>query len=140
MRKGVKENQDKINWQCLSINPNAIELLIKNQNEINWEWLSLNSNAIKLLKENINKIDWFWLSKNSNAIELLKENQNKIYWPIFSENPNIFTYDYKKMKETMKNSGIVEELMAFIFNPKNMNKWIDWGFSEHKEMLEFINN
>ena len=39
----------------------------------------------------------------------------------------------------MKNSGIAEELMAFIFNPKNMNKWKDWGFTEHQEMLELIN-
>ena len=50
------------------------------------------------------------------------------------------TYDYKKMKETMKNSGIAEELMTLIFNPKNMEKWNSWGFSEHQEMLEFINN
>ena len=39
----------------------------------------------------------------------------------------------------MKNSGIAEELMAVIFHPKNMNKWNDWGFTEHQEMLEFIN-
>ena len=44
------------------------------------------------------------------------------------------------MKETMKNSGIAKELMAFIFNPKNMEKWNDWGFSEHQEIIEFINN
>ena len=46
------------------------------------------------------------LSENPNAILLLKENKNKIYWFQFSQNPNIFTYDYKKMKESMKNSGI----------------------------------
>ena len=33
------------------------------------------------------------------------------------------------MKKTMNNSGIAEELMSVIFNPKNMNKWIDWGFT-----------
>ena len=38
----------------------------------------------------------------------------------------------------MKNSGIAEELMSVIFHPKNMNKWIDWEFSEHEEMLNFI--
>ncbi len=43
------------------------------------------------------------------------------------------------MKKNMKNSGIVEELMAVIFHPTNMNKWIDWGFREHNEMLELIN-
>ena len=28
----------------------------------------------------------------------------------------------------MKKSGIVEELMAYIFHPRNMEKWHDWGF------------
>jgi hypothetical protein len=42
------------------------------------------------------------------------------------------------MKETIKNSGIAEELMAFIFYSKNMNKWNDWGFIEHHEMVDFI--
>ncbi len=86
----------------------------------------------------INKIDWVSLSLNPNAIELLKENQDKIDYYYFSKNPNIFIYDYNLMKENMKNSGIVEELMAVIFHPKNMNKWIDWGFTEHQEMLDLI--
>ena len=33
----------------------------------------------------------------------------------------------------------VKELMVFIFHPENMNKWNDWGFSEHQEMIDFIN-
>ena len=118
MRKGVKENQDKINWEYLSNNLYAIELLKKNKDNINWDMLSV----------------------NINAIELLNKNQHKFNWMGFSSNPNIMTYDYKKMKENMKNSGIVEQLMAYIFNPKNMEKWNDWGFTEHHEMLEFINN
>ena len=115
-----------------------MSLLKENQNKIDWDNLSLNSNAISLLKENKDKIDWFNLSLNPNAIELLKENQDKIHWSNFSRNPNIFTYDYKLMKENMKNSGIVEELMSVIFHPKNMNKWIDWGFTEHQELIELL--
>ena len=88
---------------------------------------------------NINRLNNNNLSLNKNAIELLKENKDKIVWWIFSQNPNIFTYDYKLMKENMKKSGIVEELMSVIFHPKNMNKWINWGFEEHEEMLNFIN-
>ena len=107
-------------------------------NKLKWGGLSLNPNAIELLKENKDKINWNILSGNKNAIELLKKNQDKICWFWFSRNPNIFTYDYKLMKETIKNSGIVEELMSVIFHPKNMNKWIDWGFTEHQEMLDFI--
>jgi hypothetical protein len=29
--------------------------------------------------------------------------------------------------------------MAFIFHPRNMNKWKDWGFTEHEKMLELMN-
>ena len=130
---------NKINWHELSLNPNAIELLKENKDKINWKKLSNNLNAIELFENNKNEICWDKLSTNPNAIELLTENQDKISWPLFSQNPNIFTYDYTKMKENIKNSGIVEELMAFIFDPKNMDKWIDWGFAEHNEMLHFIN-
>ena len=107
-------------------------------NKIDWDYLSVNQNAIELLKENKNKINWDLLSKNPNAIELLKENKNKISWYNLSNNPNIFTYDYKLMKEKMKNSGIAEELMSVIFHPKNMNKWFDWGFEEHQEFMDLL--
>jgi hypothetical protein len=102
-------------------------------------FLSENPNAIELLKENQDKIDWERLSGNPNAINILKENQNKIDCYNFSSNPNIFEYDYIKMKETMKKSGIAEELMSVIFHPKNMNKWINWGFEEHQEVINLIN-
>ena len=63
----------KLNWDYLSFNPNAIELLEKNQDNINWNFLSQNPNAIELLKKNPNKIIWYYLSSNPNAIEFLKK-------------------------------------------------------------------
>jgi hypothetical protein len=42
---------NKINWDCLSLNPNAIKLLKENKDKINWEELSRNPNAIELLKK-----------------------------------------------------------------------------------------
>jgi hypothetical protein len=30
--------------------------------------------------------------------------------------------------------------MSVIFHPKNMNKWIDWGFEEHQEFMDLIND
>jgi hypothetical protein len=44
------------------------------------------------------------------------------------------------MKENMKNSGIAEELMSYIFHPKNMNSWNDLGFTEHQEFINFMND
>ena len=37
---------DKLNWNYLSINPNAIQLLKENQDKIHWNNLSKNINAI----------------------------------------------------------------------------------------------
>ena len=102
-----------LNWEWLSANPNAIDLLKKNRDKINWyrlsgnsaafdlieldkiDWnmLSTNTNpkAIKLLKESYlkgqNNINWALLSKNSSAIEVLRENPDKIEWLWFIENP-----------------------------------------------------
>ena len=45
---------DKIDWEWLSENPNAIDLLEKNMDKINWQSLSLNPNAIDLLEMNFN--------------------------------------------------------------------------------------
>ena len=95
LRKWIDIN--KIDWDWLSTNPNAIDLLKTNQNKIDWFWLSKNPNAIDLLKANPEKIDWKWLSKNPNAIDLLKLNQDKIVWVYLSENPSIFKYKPRKI-------------------------------------------
>ena len=82
----------KINWNYLSTNMNAFNILEKNPNKINWYFLTLNANdkAIQLLKENPNKIIWNLLSLNTNikAIELLEENPDKINWNYLSQNKN----------------------------------------------------
>ena len=83
---------EKLDWENLSANPNAIELLKENPKKIVWQNLSSNPKAIELLKKNQYKINWESLSENPNpeAIELLKENQYKIDWQMLSENPAIF--------------------------------------------------
>jgi hypothetical protein len=97
------EGQNKIDWNQLLQNPNAIDLLKENPKKINFNYLSANPKAIDLLKEQIkyentldvkeykvlkNKINWERLSANQNAIDLLKENQDKIDWKELSANPN----------------------------------------------------
>ena len=66
--------------------------------KIDWEFLSENPNAIHLLEKNMDKIDWEYLSKNPNAIYLLQQNIDKINWYNFSKNPNIFEIDKKQLK------------------------------------------
>ncbi len=125
LREGI--DIDKINWQMLSKNPNAIGLLESNTDKIDWSLLSLNPNAISLLKDNPDKIDWHWLSKNPNAIELLKANTDKIDWSWLSSNPCIFEINYIYFKSRM--SIHFEEICIKVFHPKNEGKlWSIYGY------------
>ena len=63
------------------------------QDKLKWDVLSENSNAIHLLEKNIDKIDWDWLTRNSNAIHLLEKHPEKIKWGWLSQNPSIFEID-----------------------------------------------
>ncbi len=47
---------EKIEWEYMSSNPNAINFLKKHPDKIDWSLLSLNINGIDLLKENFDKI------------------------------------------------------------------------------------
>jgi hypothetical protein len=97
----------KLDWNMLSLNPNAIEMLKAYPKKINWDELSSNPEAIELLKEKINeenemvkeylknlpsnkKINWDGLSLNTNseAIKLLKANPDEINWYWLSKNPS----------------------------------------------------
>jgi len=128
---------DKIDWQQISSNPNAIELLMANPEEIDWETLSANPGAIELLKANPEEIYWSMLSENPNAIELLKANPKKINWQMLSGNPNaieLLKANPKKIFWGMLsgNPNAIELLKA---NPKK----IHWGrLSENENAIELI--
>ena len=94
-------DKNKLNWEKLSSNPNAIDLLKENPHMINWKKLSNNPNAIEMLEANINgyEINWMELSSNPNAIKLLEKNQNQIYWRILSRNPNAIKLLEKNQSE-----------------------------------------
>jgi len=125
----LEQNIDKIYWTYLSCNLSAIHLLEKNRDKINLFYLSKNSNAIHLLEQNLDKINWLHLSGNPNAIHLLENNLNKVNWLLrnpcvwyaLSENPSIFEYDYKSMKNN--NKELKEELIQTIYHPHNYDKW-----------------
>jgi len=118
---------DNLDWEGLSRNPNAINILEKNLDKIDWFYLSLNPNANKIFEKKLNKINWNkidleWLSANPNAIHILEKNLDKIDWTEISKNPNIFIYDYDKMKQRMQDSGLYNELMQIVFHPDRLQK------------------
>jgi ribosomal protein L24E len=116
----LKKNPDKINWLLLSSNPGAIQLLKENPDKINWHELSLNPAAIQLLKENPDKINWAMLSENPNAIYLLRKNPDKIDWGHLSINPNAIELLHKKSKEVDSN-GNPNRCYYGTFNKKNIS-------------------
>jgi hypothetical protein len=69
---------NKIEWDALSENENAIELLKENKEKINWAYLSNNKNAIELIEENLDKINWNLLSLNETTIKFLKKIQKRL--------------------------------------------------------------
>jgi hypothetical protein len=127
----LEKNLDKVNWNKLSKNPNAIKLLEANLDKINWNTLSMNPNAIHILEKNLDKVDWYLLSSNPNAINLLEKNQDKIYWGSLTENPSIFEYDYSRMKERC--SIFKEELVSVVFHPDNYHRFVELGCDEFSD-------
>jgi hypothetical protein len=53
---------------------------------------------------------------------------DEVDWKMLSFNPNIFTYDYRAMKDRMFRGGIMEDLMKNRFHPRNIHKLKGWGF------------
>ena len=86
----------QLNWEELSKNPYAIEILTspENYDYINWKSLSCNPSpkAIEflLLDKNINFVKWFEFSSNhcNDAIQFLKDNPHHIDWSGLSANTN----------------------------------------------------
>jgi hypothetical protein len=118
----LEANFDKINWRNLSRNPNAIHLLENNLDKIDWELLSVNSNAIHLLEKHFEKIDWSMLSFNCNAIHLLEKHLDKIDWRHLSINTN---------------TSIIDALLKTDFN--NTSNAISWyGLSMNPNAIHIL--
>lgn len=127
-----------IDWKFICINSknnNAIELLKENKDKINWNELSENEYAIELLRDRIecekslnkeeykkiSKINWKKLSKNINAIELLRdriEYEKKLSKKEYEELEDNDKIDWCNLSQ---NNNAVELLL------ENTDK-IDWRF------------
>ena len=127
-----------IDWKFICINSknnNTIELLKENKDKINWNELSENEYAIELLRDRIecekslnkeeykkiSKINWKKLSKNINAIELLRdriEYEKKLSKKEYEELEDNDKIDWCNLSQ---NNNAVELLL------ENTDK-IDWRF------------
>jgi hypothetical protein len=112
LKAELKENPNirrQINWEELSKNPYAIDILTSPENYDYIKWKSLSSNtssaAIEFLLEdkNIDFIKWYEFSRNpcDDAITFLKDNPDYINWDGLSGNTNPMAISLlkKKIKE-----------------------------------------
>jgi hypothetical protein len=130
---------DKLDWDTLVYNPNAIDLLDANPDKIDWNKIASNSNnegSAFLLrkyvfdnpkyKKFVNDIDWMQLSSNPYAIDLLEAKikeggadatNNMVDWNMFSYN-----------KEAI-----------YILSKPEYRKYIDWAvLSSNPSAIELL--
>jgi hypothetical protein len=67
----LEKNLDKVKWDVLSRNPNAIPILEKNLDKVDWEYLFLNPNIFRYDYEAIKKA----LYKDGGFVEELMQNR-----------------------------------------------------------------
>jgi len=83
------------NWVEVSIHAEVI-YLESHLNKLDWEELSRNPNAIPLLEQNMDKIDWLWILHNPNIYPFLKKNwghaQDKIHWGTMCRTPEAIPF------------------------------------------------
>ena len=101
---------NKICFNGLSSNTNAIKLLKENRSRIHWGYLSENENALELIESKLTQeeqsteddfrchLSSYLLSTNRNAINLLKANPDLISWAFLSENENAIDIITKKIR------------------------------------------
>jgi hypothetical protein len=103
----LEANQDKINWIMISGNPNAIHLLETNQDKFNPKWLTLNPRIASIIEKGAIPIDinlfgwtdWKNFCRHPESIPFLHTHQERINWHGFSENPDIFELDIEAMRK-----------------------------------------
>jgi hypothetical protein len=88
-------------------------------NRIDWDYLSYNPNAIPILEKNLDKVVWYYLLRNPNAIHLLEKNLDKVDWYILSGNPNAIHLFARLDTDLMRNNcrPFAEDLAKYVCQP-----------------------
>lgn len=94
---------------------------------MNYNTLSENTEAIDILISHLEKICWSLFCKNPAAIDYIKCNTDKIT-PSIWQNPGIFEFDYTLMSKE-RTKIILEELMKKTLHPSRIEYWLENGMS-----------
>ena len=63
----------------------------------------------------------------------------KINYIFLSMNPNIFSVDYKFLTQRIFDTGVAEGIIMERFHPKNMDKFVDWGYDDFNPLNNYLN-
>jgi hypothetical protein len=101
IEKILEQAPEKIDWEYLARNPNAMPIIKKNLDKIfgndrvfhNFLRDNTHPEAIRIIEQNLDKFDelsWYSLQHNTSAIPILEKNMDKIYldWYNLVKNPN----------------------------------------------------
>jgi len=88
----IENNLDKINWSCICLNPNAIDIIKDNLDKVNWYYLAQNPNANHLLFQ----YDYKAMKENNRGFfeELVKYVFHPVRLINMSELYSMDLYDY----------------------------------------------
>jgi hypothetical protein len=126
-----------INMLCSNTNVNALNLMLSlinnnmNDNKINWDRLSSNINAIKICENNLNKVNWYKLCQNANGLDIIKKilyknpDDKRLKWNLILKNDNENIYDILSYKLDIDNE----------FRELN---WVDVAISTNKGVLKLL--
>jgi hypothetical protein len=144
----LERHMDLIEWDGLSSNHEAIDILERFQEKINYEYLTLNQNprAMSILREHKDKIKWDWLSSNScdEAIDILIENPQNINYMSLACNKNpraieILMNNVKKISWELLSGNHCTKAVQLL---KEHSNKIDWNTlcceAKTKEQFDLI--
>jgi hypothetical protein len=149
-----KKLKNKINWDYLSENPIAIELLEEYKDDINWGTICNNSNpkVLKLLEKKIKKepddIEWEELSSNPIAIKLLKKYPDDIDYSglsanssdealqLLKENPDDIDFAMLSFNKNPKALILLKKLLEI--EPEKLNDWTYLSENSLPEAIEIL--
>lgn len=133
----VKKRLDKMDkkcWKNLSLNRNAIDILIDNLDKIHYDYLGLNEAYASIIKHNHIKIDWSRLCEKEDreAIELIRNNLDKVDWCRLSKN----AYSIDILRQNLD-----KVVQKFLWNNENPDaiELMDLSRCERIDIKDFVN-
>jgi hypothetical protein len=148
IEKKIKEDRDELDWEELSSNPIAINLLKKYSNDIDYSGLSANSSdeAIQLLQKKPKKIDMAMLSANTNpkALKLLKP-EKLTDWTNLSKNPlpeaiRILKDNFTKIEWKWLSYNSSDEAIQLLKDNYDNINWNMLSANTNPKALELLKN